>query len=56
MKRRLSDKLLDAFQHALSQGREEIAQRLELIRQSVEEEDEYLGNKRQRERERDEET
>lgn len=40
MKRRLSDKIMDALQTALSQGRDEVARRLELIHQSLTE-DEY---------------
>jgi len=44
--RRLADKILDAVQHALTQGREEIAQRLDLIYQALCEDDEYLENKR----------
>lgn len=49
MKRRLSDKILDALQQALSQGRDEVAKRLELVHQAVQEEDEYLSNKRRSE-------
>jgi hypothetical protein len=40
VKRRLSDKIMDALQTALSQGRDEVARRLELIHQSLTE-DEY---------------
>ena len=49
MKRRLSDKVFDALQHALKQGREEVARRLELIHQSLIEDDyDYEQERRNR--------
>lgn len=48
MKRRLSDKIKDALQTALSQGRDEVARRLELIHQSLVEDDYDYGSERRR--------
>ena len=46
MKRRLSDKIVDSVQHAHDQGRPEVARRLDLIYQSVCDDEEYANNKR----------
>jgi len=48
VKRRLSDKIKDALQTALSQGRDEVARRLELIHQSLVEDDYDYGSERRR--------
>ena len=46
MKRRLSDKLLDACQHAVEQGRMELARRLQLLLHSLLEDELAQGYER----------
>ncbi len=48
MKRRLSDKVKDAVQLAVSQGREEFARRLDLIYQAIYAEEVELHTPRRR--------
>ena len=46
MKRRLADKIVDAFEVAWEQGREDIAKRLDLIHQSLLEEEHVVTPRR----------
>jgi len=46
VKRRLSDKVMDAVQLAVSQGREEFARRLELIYQAIYQEEVQFDSRR----------